>query len=289
MGEIPQNINKFDLLIGSLEENSLFDKIVYNKLTTLDNPIFNETNARLGLWNPKEFLQTIGGGIFHLNEYSPNKIPILFIHGMKGTPQNFSTIIEEIDSSKFQILLFYYPTGSNLNYSIDALKSKVDLLLQQYHYKQLYIIAHSMGGLIAHGFINTYKNKLNIPIFISLATPWNGQKFAQLGGEGVGKIVPSFGNLYPNSAFQNKLYLNTLPKNLQHHLFFGYKGKKSLILDNSNDGVISLSSQLYEPIQSKAYKIYGYNTTHREILYDFTITAKIKEILTHSTTNNNLK
>lgn len=279
MSPFPQNIEKFDVLVSSSEEQSLFNKIVHNQITTLDNSIFNKHNATIGLWNPKRFIEEVGGGIYFLSEYDPKKIPLLFIHGMVGSPNNFDTIIHNIDQTKFQILLYYYPSGSNLNYTIDALKSKFDLLLQEYPFNKLYIIAHSMGGLVAHGFINTYKKRLDIPLFISLATPWNGQKFAQLGGEGVGKVVPAFGNLYPGSAFQKKLYMTPFPNNLDYHLFFGYRGKKSLILDNSNDGVISLSSQLFEMVQKQSKKLYGYNLNHREILHDTNVILQINEIL----------
>lgn len=280
MSSSPKKVEKFDLLIGSLKEQSLFDKIAFNQQITLNSPIFSASNAKMGLLSPQYFIENIGGGLYCINPFDNNKIPILFIHGMIGHPANFSKIIEHIDQDKFQILVYYYPTGANLNYTIDALKSKFDLLRQIYHYKKLYIIAHSMGGLVARGFINIYNTKLPIPIFISLATPWNGQKFAQLGGVSVGKIVPAFGNLYPGSAFQKKLYLNPLSKNIEHYLFFGYRGKKSLILDNSNDGVISLSSQLHTLVQKQSYKLYGYNLNHQEILKDNEVINDINHILT---------
>lgn len=270
------NINK---LIGSINQKSIFDSISHGQKIKLDNSIFDDSNIQMGLWHPSDFLLKIGGGIYFYNDFDSSKIPILFVHGISGSPRNFSSIIENIDKEKYQILFYYYPSGTNLNSTIELLKFQFDQLIYKYKYDKVVVIAHSMGGLVARGFINNYFEKIDIPIFITLSTPWNGQKFAELGGINVGKIVPSFGNMYPQSAFQKKLYLTNPYTKIKHYLLFGYKGKKSLVLDNSNDGVISLSSFLYPPVQKKASKVIGLNVNHREILHDKGTIEEINNIL----------
>jgi len=93
---------------------------------------------------------------------------------------------------------------------------------------------------------------------------WNN--YAKLGGEDINHIVPSFGNMIPGSAFIKKNIDREYPFDIKHYLLFSYKGTKSFILEPSNDGVISLKSQLYDHVEQKAYKIYGFNETHRSIL-----------------------
>lgn len=274
-----KKIIKFNNLISSINHKSIFDSIAYGKEVKFSDPLFNKKNIQTGLWSPEDFLIEVGGGIYSFNKLDPSKTPILFIHGISGSPKDFFSIVNNLDKNKFQILFYYYPSGSNLNNTIEILKFKFDKLMYKYNYKKLIVIAHSMGGLIGRGFINNYYKKIKIPIFITLSTPWNGQKFAKLGGVNVGKFVASFGNMYPQSAFQKKLFLIDPSEDTKHYLFFGYRGKKSIILENSNDGIISLSSFLYNPIQDKAHKIIGLNLNHREILHDKVTIEKIKKII----------
>jgi uncharacterized alpha/beta hydrolase family protein len=252
-------------LISSNKEDPIFDKFDTILQTTITDKVFNRENSSLGLWSPKQFLQKVGGGIYLLDKYNKNKKVVLFVHGMKGTPIDFRSIINKLDKEKFLPIVYFYPTGINLNYAVDGLKYSIDKLKEKYNIKELIVVSHSMGGLVSRAFINNYK-KVTIEKFISISTPWNGQKYAQLGGNMAKKIAPSFGNMVPKSAFiENNQDINFSP-NLKHYLLFGYKGKKSLILDNSNDGIISLSSQLYNKAQKKAFLVYGFNESHTSIL-----------------------
>ena len=254
-----------NILIASNQENSIFQKIAKIKITTLKNNKFDRDNANLGLWNPLKFFKQVGVSLDLLEKYDKDKKIILFIHGIKGTPRDFEGIINSLDNNKYLPIVYYYPTGINLNYSVNILEYYMSKLQKQYGVKEIIIIAHSMGGLVARAFINQYKN-INIKKFITLVTPWNGQKYAQLGGDFAKKIAPSFGNMVPKSSFLENNQNIEFPKNLKHYLLFAYKAKQSFILDNSNDGVISLSSQLYDKAQKKAYDVYGFNESHADIL-----------------------
>ena len=185
---------------------------------------------------------------------------------MSGTPKDFSHIIENIDKNKYQIIMYYYASGANLYYSVDGLTNSINKIKEKFKIKKLVVIAHSMGGLVSRGFINNISSTLRIEKYITLSTPWNGQKFAVYGGEFASRLVPSFGNMVPGSVFQTNILNKPFAKELKHYLFFGYKGRSSLVLDNSNDGVISLSSQLYSKAQSQADFIFAYDATHSSIL-----------------------
>ena len=279
MSKEVQEVSDDNVLIETLNQKSLSKKISFTQNRTLDDNIFKRKNSSLGLWNPEKFSHNVGGGIYMIGEYDKNKIPILFIHGMNGTPTDFTSIINSIDKNKFQAWVYYYPTGLNLNFSVDFLKTAMDYIKIKYSINKLILVSHSMGGLVARGFINIYKNKLEIPIFITLSTPWNGQKFAKLGEDYIKYLPPSFVNMIPQSVFQKKILREKFPDTLKHYLFFGYKGKSSLVLDKSNDGTISLSSQLFETAQNQSSKIYGFNENHISILKSKIVIDKIDEIL----------
>ena len=272
-------VSENNILIGNTSEKSIFKKFSKIKNTNLTDSIFSRTNSKMGLFKPLKFYDKVGGGIYVLGNFSANKVPILFIHGLNGTPRDFSHIINQIDKNKYQIIVYYYATGVNLNYSVDGLNNSITKLKEKYGFNKLVIVAHSMGGLVSRGFINNLDSSIIVEKYITISTPWNGQKFAEYAGKIAFRIVPSFLNMVPGSVYQKKILSKPFPKRLSHYLFFGYKAKNSFVLENSNDGVISLSSQLYESAQDQASFIIGYNETHSSILKSEKLINKILQIL----------
>lgn len=267
-----------NILISSLTETSLFENFGGLIHTSINDTIFSRKNSSTGLWNPENFLKDVGGGIYLLDKYQKNKKVILFVHGMSGTPIDFKYIIDNLDKTKYYPIVYYYPTGINLNYAVDGLKYSFDKLQKLYDIKDITIVAHSMGGLVSRAFINNSGN-IKINKFISISTPWNGQKYAQLGGDSIKNIVASFGNMIPKSAFIQNNQNIKFPNYLKHYLLFTYKGKSSFVLDASNDGVISLSSQLYEKAEQKAHIVYGFNENHTSVLRSDTALSFIQKII----------
>jgi len=72
------------------------------QVVSLDDPRFSATNVRWGLWVPQEFLPDTGAGLYFLQEYARDKIPILFVHGSGGNPTDFRFLIEDLDRSRYQ-------------------------------------------------------------------------------------------------------------------------------------------------------------------------------------------
>ena len=54
------------------------------EIVTLEDPRFSRKNGQLGLWEPIQFLRTVGGGVFFLEPFDPEKIPVLLVHGVGG-------------------------------------------------------------------------------------------------------------------------------------------------------------------------------------------------------------
>ena len=68
---------------------SLFALGVACEVFTLDDPLFSREIATKGMWKFYDFLLETRPGIYFLKPYDPGKIPVLFIHGMDGTPRDF--------------------------------------------------------------------------------------------------------------------------------------------------------------------------------------------------------
>jgi hypothetical protein len=58
-------------------------------IADLDDELFSNEYGRKGYWRHSEFFEEVGGNIYFLEKYDPSRIPILFVHGAAGSPQNW--------------------------------------------------------------------------------------------------------------------------------------------------------------------------------------------------------
>ena len=245
--------------------------IRFGEIVTLEDSLFSEDNGRLGLWEPLRFAQEVGGGLYFLEAFDPKKIPILFIHGAGATPQSWAPLIQGMDRDTFQPWLFYYPSGLYLDDTTELLQHALSQMSLTYPFNQLIIVAHSMGGMIARAAMNILIQKGRAHEFsvllLTLATPWGGHQAAQnaIDYSPIG-MVPSWIDLAPESPFQKKLFETHLPPMFQHYLIFSYKGRRSALSTENDDGAVSLASQLHPKAQHSATKILGLNEDHTSIL-----------------------
>ena len=151
-------------------------------ITRLDDELFSGAYADKGLWTPIEFFQEIGGNIYFLEKYDPTKIPILFVHGAAGSPRNWRAFLERLDRDRYQPWFYYYPSGASIDSMSYLLLWKLEHLQAKYRFKELYITAHSMGGLVVRSFLVNYGHFFpSITNFFSISTPWGGEELAELG------------------------------------------------------------------------------------------------------------
>ena len=74
----------------------------FGQITTLDVKIFARENGSTGYWKPLTFLRDFGIGVYLLEPYDPDKIPVLFVHGAVGTPAGWKKLVATMDRTKFQ-------------------------------------------------------------------------------------------------------------------------------------------------------------------------------------------
>ena len=122
-------------------------------ITTLDDPRFRMENAVSGMWAPVDFVFHVRPGVYFLQAYDPTKIPVLFVHGIQGTPRSFRLLIEHLDAATFQPWVAYYPSGASLSLCAEHLSQIMDKLRLQYGVQRVFVVAHSMGGLVARGLV----------------------------------------------------------------------------------------------------------------------------------------
>lgn len=251
----------------------------YDRITELNYNNFDPTFGKTGLWLPMKFIENIGGGVYFLNSFNPNKTPIVLVHGAGGNPREWETLIRGLEEH-FQIIVVSYASGMRLSHSSQVIYNALSFLMKKYNFQYMPIIAHSMGGLVMKDVISrmTPTELQIVQNFITISTPWNGDNLAKKSSS-LDYSLPYWVDMKPNSLFLNELNNKEIPASVKHYLFFGYKGKVTLTAGIDNDGVISLESQLKYERQYNAYKVFGYNETHTSILRSSEVIDRIYTIL----------
>jgi pimeloyl-ACP methyl ester carboxylesterase len=255
--------------------------LVFGEMTSFADKKMDAEYGSMGYWKPLTFLREVGAGVYFLEPYDPKKTPVLFVHGAVGTPLHFKEIAEHIDGKRFQPWLFYYPSGMPLEKVSTTLNIMIMELHSKHQFKKLYVVAHSMGGLVSRRFIleniNDHKQKY-IQLFISISTPWGGHRMAEKGIEQAPTAVPSWYDMAPGSPFIDKIFAQKLPESIPYYLMFSHKGDSSMFMEN-NDGSVELVSELDYRAQADAERIFGYNETHVGILSSQRVLDEIDRLL----------
>ena len=267
------------LLVNEPLENHIDEDIRFNvgTISSLDNPWFSEEQAKKGLWEPYAFMEDGGTGIHFLQPYDPDKIPVLFVHGVNGTPRNFTALIEQLDKSQYQVWFYSYPSGVRISMAANAMFHFVEMLHRRYLFDELNMVAHSMGGLVSRGTVNRCIHNdvcKYLRSYTTLSTPWDGVASAASGVKWAPTVVPVWRELDPSSEYITTLFDTPLPDGLPYRLIFGYR-KSSIFGSGSSDGVIQLTSQLRDAAQEQAQMVRGYDETHVSILSNQTVISKV--------------
>ena len=100
-------------------------------------------------------------GLYFLQPYDPDRIPVVFVHGLISTPfdwvQTINGLLADPEIRKhYQFWVFAYPTGNPVLYSALRLReelAKVDKLYP--NHKDYVLVGHSMGGLLSQAQVTS--------------------------------------------------------------------------------------------------------------------------------------
>lgn len=257
--------------IADQARHTLGQLTVVGEVVPLSDARFSDQNAEGSLWRPFDFVVNSWAGVYFLEPYDPKKIPVLFVHGINGTPANFAPLLEHLDRTRYQPWLYYYPSGLHLGAIADHLDQTIAKLELRYRVGRLAVVAHSMGGLVARGFVQRHAENARparIALFVTLATPWGGHRGAEIGVRTSPVVVQVWHDMAPGSEYQRSLYAAPLPAGLQHHLLFTY-----------NDETVTMASQLLPQAQREAARLYGFNETHMGVLRNAEVSLLLDELL----------
>jgi pimeloyl-ACP methyl ester carboxylesterase len=109
---------------------------------------------------------TFAAGIYLIHTYDPNKIPILFIHGLISSPISWQNLTNDLCSDPtilehYQPWFYLYPTGQSVLESAEELRNDLQATQKLFDpsgtavaSRHVVVIAHSMGGILAHTLVS---------------------------------------------------------------------------------------------------------------------------------------
>lgn len=266
-------------LVDEALENHLnnYARIHIGSVSSLDDPLFSAQQGNRGLWQPYAFWEDGGTGLHFLQPFDPERVPVLFVHGINGSPQDFVTMIGRLDTSRYQAWFVSYPSGLRLSWLSRGVFQFMEALHRRYEFEEMHLVAHSGGGLVSRGALNlcAQNNACGyIRSFTAISTPWAGVSSAESGVKWAPTVIPVWRDLTPDSEFIASLFDTPLPDGMPFNLLFGFR-KEGFVAAGSSDGVIQLSSQLRSEAQEEAAWMRGFDEGHVSILRDDTAIGNV--------------
>ncbi len=130
-----------------------------SKSNGTDMTVSLEQIATLGLLRPDKS-QAIRG-LYMLQPYEPEKIPVVLVHGLWSSPLTWTEMFNDLCGdrdirARFQFWFYLYPTGqpfwtsaAQFREDLAALRATLDPSQQEPALDQMVLIGHSMGGLVS--------------------------------------------------------------------------------------------------------------------------------------------
>jgi pimeloyl-ACP methyl ester carboxylesterase len=101
-----------------------------------------------------------------LQPYNPRKIPVLFIHGLTNSPATWAPVLEFLRTDpsirqNFQFWFYAYPSGLPYNFAAAKLREQIAGIRRRHpDAKEIIVVGHSMGGMIARLLVTDSGDKL---------------------------------------------------------------------------------------------------------------------------------
>jgi len=243
-----------------------------------DDPRFKVESGKEGMWTPLAAVATHGAGMFFLEPYDPNRIPVIFVHGMSGTARDLKELAEKLDRRRFQAWFFQYPSGIRLGIAGELLQAMLAEMRARHRYERYVVIAHSAGGLVSRSALLKTKREGGMPpaVFLTISTPWDGHAAAEIGTKRSPVVLHSWFDMAPGSPLLRDLFSAQLDPSTSTHLLFGYVG------GNGSDGTVTLKSMLRPAAQEAAVRVLGFPEDHTSILASKEVIGTVNGILARS-------
>lgn len=117
----------------------------------------------MGAIRVSDYMKTTG--LYQVEPYDPDRIPLIFVHGLISTPRMWRNVINEIETdpvlrNRYQCLVFAYPTGNPPLYSAMRLREELTKFYQIHPAAHdCVLVGHSMGGILSRTQVTTVQRE----------------------------------------------------------------------------------------------------------------------------------
>jgi pimeloyl-ACP methyl ester carboxylesterase len=146
----------------------------------------------------------------------------------------------------------------------------------RYEFKEVVVVAHSMGGLVTRAFVMKHearRGRYKLAKVFTINSPLHGMDSAASGVKSSPIVVPVWRDVATGSEFIARLHEWHWPRDVPYFLIFSYMPREE------GDGVVPLRSQLSNALQEEATAIRGLQAQHAEILHDAYFIHLLNEML----------
>jgi pimeloyl-ACP methyl ester carboxylesterase len=116
------------------------------------------------LMNPEAYAGTTG--LFQLQQFDPNRTPVIFVHGLQDTPASWAPMLNALRNDpairrRYQFWFFTYPSGYPYPYSAMLLRRDLNGIKRSFpNRKPIILVGHSMGGMISRLMVTDAGEKI---------------------------------------------------------------------------------------------------------------------------------
>ncbi|MEM1203986.1 MAG: hypothetical protein AAGN66_12225 [Acidobacteriota bacterium] len=111
-------------------------------------------------------------GLYLLEPYRPDKIPVVLIHGFQATGATWRDVFNDLRGDpllrdRYQLWVFNYASGAPFTYSarllrrsLDMTRARLDPQGRHAAFDRMVVVSHSMGGLLSRLLVTETEDKL---------------------------------------------------------------------------------------------------------------------------------
>jgi pimeloyl-ACP methyl ester carboxylesterase len=278
LGGDPQSAQPTDPRVAARMEMARAQDVVVNT----DSELFDNRHVQLGLWRATEFLRDYGTALLLTAPYDDHRTPVFLVHGINGSPRDFAAVESRLRRSRYQPVVFYYPTGMSLADASRELGTRMQEFLGRHPTDGFAVVGHSMGGLVVKGLFDQFDVARRFAAwkaFVGMSVPWSGVAAASQAGR-LPAHPASWDDLAPTSTFVQRVNTTPFPPGLAFYMFFGARGGPSIfsVLGN-HDGRLTVDSMMDTPLTEAARDTFGFYEDHVSILTAPRVLARLELVL----------
>jgi pimeloyl-ACP methyl ester carboxylesterase len=253
-----------------------------DQVLPLTHPLFAPENAIAGHWHSEFVLANYGTALFLAAPYAADRIPVILVHGINGTPRDFAALVPQLQESGYQAVYFVYPSGMALAGASRQLGERLREFVERHDIDRLAIIGHSLGGVVSKALldeVDVHDDLQAWRVFISISSPFGGVDTAQY-AERLPRHPPAWDDLARNSAFMHKVQSTSFPSDVRFYLVFSARSSARWMSTlGNNDGVLTLDSMVATPVTEAATDVFGFYEDHTSILQAARVLSRIQGVL----------